>query len=417
MKRLLRTITHLFSIPFALALAACGDVPAPTTFPTTSNTVGFAAGPDLAEGRFLHASVALPDGRVVVAGGFVGPGEDAQQTVEVFTPSANLWASGPPMQDPRYAHQMVLLPDGSILAMGGQKSTGYLATAELFNPQLPSSAWEKTKSMREPRIHFTATTMGLKNIVLVAGGISDVQGRSEWFDAAAAQWLPQVAPLPMLQSRSYHASVPLQNGTVLVTGGQAPAYVDTTEIFDPVTNMWTAASSMHVRRATHTLTLLRDGRAIAIGGATDNGVNTVVVSSAEVFDPISGVWTDIAPMVNARTGHQATLLMGGRRLLVTGGHGAVPEPIVAAEILDTETMQWAPAGNLVAPRFWHTAHLVQSDGRVLLVGGVNGLINGKPPTVVKTELFTPPCASNLECAAGYYCALEGVCAHLAGQSN
>lgn len=408
MKRFRQTITQIFvAIPFALALAACGDVPPPTEFPSASAKVGFAIGPDIAVGRYLHASAALPDGRVVISGGFVAPGKEAQTSVEIFTPNANLWASGPPMKDPRYAHEVVLLPDGRILAMGGQNSTGYLTTAEVLDTQTPSSAWQKTTPMREPRIHFTATTMTPENTVLVAGGTSDVFPASEWFDVSTQQWLPQAAPLPMLQSRSYHASVRLQNGTVLVTGGQVPTYVDTTEIFDPMTNMWTAASSMHVPRAMHTLTLLRDGRAIAIGGTTDNGVS---LRSAEVYDPVADSWTEIAPLANARTGHQATLLVGGRRLLVTGGSDDGAGPVVTAEILDTETMQWSSAGNLVAPRFWHTAHLVASDGRVLLVGGVNGPVDGKPPTVVKTELFTPPCASNLECATGYYCALEGVCA-------
>ncbi|HRI79450.1 MAG TPA: kelch repeat-containing protein [Cyclobacteriaceae bacterium] len=413
MHRIVEIIKLLGSISFALVSVGCSDLPPPTNFPPVSDVVGFSAASDIAVGRFLHASVALPDGRVIISGGFVGPGQEAQTSVEIFTPSANLWAGGPTMKDPRYAHQVVALPDGRILAMGGQNLSGYLATAEILDINKPSSTWEKTNPMRESRIHFTATAINSENIVLIAGGVSDVLGRSEWFAGATAQWLPEGMPQPMLQSRSYHASVRLQSGAVLVAGGLAQIdadpeidYLDTTELFDPATGTWTATGSMRTPRATYTLTLLPDGRAIAVGGTTDNGV---ALSSAEVYDPISGSWTETEPMANARTGHQATVLVGGRRLLVTGGYGDVTDPIAVAEILDIKTMQWAPAGNLVAPRFLHTAHLVESDGRVLLVGGVDREVIGTPATVRKTELFTPPCASNLECVEGHYCAVEGVC--------
>lgn len=412
MKRILRSKTQLVTILFALVLAGCDDVPPPVPFSSPTGTVGFAIGPDLAVGRYLHASVALPDGRVVVTGGFVETGKDAERSVEIFTPAANLWASARPMHDARFAHQLVLLPDGRILAMGGQNINLYSLRGELIDIQKPLTEWTITKPMHWPRVHFTATTT-TKNTVLVVGGTGDVAPDTEWFDATDDKWLPADKPTALSQSRAYHESVCLQNGAVLVVGGlslKEGAYLDVAEVFDPATETWNATGSMRAPRAAFTLTLLRNGLVIAVGGTTSD---KSALKSAEVFDPKLGSWTEIESMAQGRTGHQATLLMGGRRLLVTGGSDADAKPIATAEMLDIETMQWTSAGTLVAPRFFHSAHLVASDGRVLLVGGVDGPINGKPPTVVKTELFTPPCASNLECAAGYYCALEGVCAAFA----
>lgn len=387
-------------------LPACSDAPPSTPPPDVPGNVGFAAGPDIAVGRFLHASVALHDGRVVIAGGFVAPGQEAEKNVEVFTPSANLWGSGPNMIAGRYAHQIVLMPNDQLLVMGGQNLSGYLTSAERWEVQTPSSAWQQAPAMREPRIHFTATTLG--DHVVVAGGISDIIPRSEFFEPSAQQWLPPSMPVSMGQSRSYHRAAPLQNGKLLVAGGQGQTYLDAAEIFNPVTATWSTTENMHVARAVFTLTTLRDGRVIAIGGANAGGS----LNRVEIYDPASGSWTEAPAMSHARTNHEATLLTGGRRLLVTGGADDEAKPIAEAEILDIETMQWSSAGNLGAPRFWHTAHVVQSDGRVLVVGGVDGVINGVPPTVVKTEIFTPPCASNLECVSGYYCATKGICAPL-----
>jgi hypothetical protein len=57
------------------------------------------------------------------------------------------------------------------------------------------------------------------------------------------------------------------------------------------------------------------------------------VATAELYDPVSGMWTATADMIEARYGHMATLLLDGR-VLVSGG-GSTP---ATAELYD-------PGGN------------------------------------------------------------------------
>ena len=65
----------------------------------------------------------------------------------------------------------------------------------------------------------------------------------------------------------------LQSGRILIAGGLVPAtnntshiFLESAEIFDPLTGIWTPAASMSLNRARHTDTLLDDGRVLITGG-------------------------------------------------------------------------------------------------------------------------------------------------------
>ena len=66
----------------------------------------------------------LADGRVLVAGGVVGPPRDASQSEivkssEIYDPRTDAWIAGPNLLEIRADGQAVTLNDGSVLVMGG----------------------------------------------------------------------------------------------------------------------------------------------------------------------------------------------------------------------------------------------------------------------------------------------------------
>ncbi len=89
------------------------------------------------------------------------------------------------------------------------------------------------------------------------------------------------------------------------------------ELYDPKTGTWTNTGSLTDARWQHTATLLHNGMVLVAAGADSDGF----LNSAELYDPRTGTWADTGSLNNARTQHTTTLLHNGVAL-VTGGSGA-----------------------------------------------------------------------------------------------
>ena len=65
--------------------------------------------------------------------------------------SGATWAATGSMANPRYDHTATLLPNGKVLVTGGYGISGYLASVELYDPS--TSTWTSTGLMVNPRYH------------------------------------------------------------------------------------------------------------------------------------------------------------------------------------------------------------------------------------------------------------------------
>src|SRR5438034_1069912 len=77
------------------------------------------------------------------------------------------------------------------------------------------------------------------------------------------------------------------------------------EPYDPASCTWTATGSLNTARNYHTATLLQNGMVLVAGGQDSNGF---ISASAELYDPASGTWTATRSLNTARFVHTATLL-------------------------------------------------------------------------------------------------------------
>jgi hypothetical protein len=289
--------------------------------------------------------------------------------------AAGAWSLASPMSTPRLGHTATLMEDGRLLVVGGP--------GEIFAPVTGAWSPASPTTMRFGRSGHAAAALlpqpaGSGGIALplggalVTGGVGGaVSSDVEIYDTAADTW---IAAAPMGVARVRHTATLLDDGRVLVAGGRAidPLTLaeqpsDTAEIYDPRTDAWTPTPPMPVARAFHTATLLDDGRVLLVGGDTRTGIAT----SAVVFDPGAGVWSSPIAM-EARRRHTATLLADGR-VLIAGGQGTGGF-LATAELFDPAAGGFTPAADLPEPRVDHAAAplgdgTAGSDPGVLVSGG------------------------------------------------
>ncbi len=313
----------------------------------------------------------LASGKVLVTGGSTILFGACLRGSELYDPVTGTWASTAPplyLPAPRCWHSSTLLANGSVLVTGGGDPSGIWSSSELYDAA--SGTWSQTGSMTNERFDHAATLLE-DGKVLVTGGRDRngvVIATAELYDPALGTWTT-TASLPA--PRYIHTSTRLANGKVLIAGGSDSAFnpVASSELYDPAMGTWTAAASMATARAEHTATILPNGKVLVAGGG-----NTVApsfeVQSCEIYDPTTGTWSPTGSLGTARKNHQATLLLSGK-VFVSGGYGFSRmggAALSSNELYDPATGIWTPTGSLLAVRWNHAATLLQ-DGKVLVTGG------------------------------------------------
>jgi hypothetical protein len=134
---------------------------------------------------------------------------------ELYDPATNTWSAAGSLTTTRYNHRATLLPNGKVLVTGGYNSVLLvLASTELYDPA--TNAWSAAGSMATAR-NVHAATLLPNGKVLVAGGYDGATiASAEIYDPATNTW---AAAGSMATGRYYHTATLLPNGKVLVAGG------------------------------------------------------------------------------------------------------------------------------------------------------------------------------------------------------
>ena len=177
---------------------------------------------EMSVGRSFHSATLLTDGRVLIAGGHrFNHRFSALASAEIYDPATGMFAPTGDMSTVRQEHTATLLPDGRVLITGGYDdepdNPTAQATAELFDPG--TGTFAPTGSMTSERGNHTATMLR-SGKVLIAGGHSGYPGASiasaELYDPASETFAPTG---DMTDARGSHSATLLSNGSVLMAGG------------------------------------------------------------------------------------------------------------------------------------------------------------------------------------------------------
>src|SRR5580693_7006071 len=424
----------------------------------------FTATGNLNTARVDPTATLLNNGTVLLTGGYTpsGTSNDPLSSAEVFDPVAGTLATTGSLNSARATQTATLLPNGTVLVAGGFDADGSLASAEFYEPgtltpagltsitvsaapattpatatispgtyqrfiatgtfaggneQLNAVTWSSsdsgtlqisndatnpgsavavgspataelitvtasagnisgtstlnvrptgfiaTGSMKVVREDFTATVLN-NGLVLVADGSPDVSAPAELYDPATGTFSVTGTPI---SPRYFATATLLENGMVLIAGGSStgPPGLSSAELYNPATGTFAATGSLNTGRYDHTATLLDNGMVLITGGQTSA---SSFFASAELCNPATGQFAYTGNLNLARGQHTATRLDDGS-VLIAGGQGSGGTFIASAEIYDPVTGSFTETGSLNTPRVSHTATLLP-NGTVLVAGGV-----------------------------------------------
>jgi uncharacterized protein (TIGR03437 family) len=255
------------------------------------------------------------------------------------------------------------------------------SAAELYDPSTGSFTDIGNLSDGD---HFPSTTLLADGRVLILG-------------SSAHLYDPGTGGLSDPIYDSYLGIYVNQTGTLLMNGKVLFAGFDDDEgdfwgpeLFDASTEIFTPIGNMGGRRADHTATLLPDGSVLIAGrgwfvSAVDGSEHFYSTSnSAELYDPVTGTFSDSGKMATDRDGPTATLLNDGSVLIAGGNQIVQPPPSVVTVVLSSAEI-YHPGVLVPAPVLLS----LSGDGRgqgAILHAGTHQLVSASNPAIAGEAL-------------------------------
>ncbi len=363
-------LAHLMALLAILFLANATLVLGSDPF-TTTGSMGTA--------RLCHTATLLPNGKVLIAGGGdPSLGDISFSSAELYDPVTGTFSPTGSLGGARVYHTATLLPNGRVLIAGGYDGTSNISSAEVYDPA--TGTFSPTGSMGTARAGHTATLLPSGKVLIAAGSAVayTTTNSAELYDPATGTFTPTGS---LVTTRGGHMAVLLPNGKVLIVGGgnwTAVPFPTSAELYDPATETFTATGSMATGRVNSTATLLPSGKVLIAAG---EGCCYPTLGSAELYDPATGTFSPTGNLGTARLAHTATLLLSGKVMIVGGNWG---NSLASAELYDPIAGAFTAAGSMVTGRLNHTATLLAS-GKVLIAGG--GSSSSWPNSLSSAELY------------------------------
>ena len=273
--------------------------------------------------RTRAAATALASIGLLVTGGVGADGNAAIRAGEIYLESQKQFLVTVPVLDARVDHQAVLLADGSVFVSGGSASSGGapLATTEIVivttDGTFQVNDGPNLVAARRAR-RYAAVADGVPHVFGGYDAQGNVLASIEYVDLDSN--VAETVATPLETARAEATATLLASGSILVAGGKGAGGVvlSDAELYNPITRKITATYTLAVARYGHTATLLADGRVLVAGGL---GAAGQALDSVELFDPDVGFLTERS-LETARAGHVAVPLCDGTVLVAGGGTGA-----------------------------------------------------------------------------------------------
>jgi hypothetical protein len=303
---------HLLYNGNVLAWGKFGD---PYVWNPATNT--FTAQP-VGSNLFCSGHAMLPNGQLFVAGGHISDAHGLPDA-NIFNPTTSTWTSMPPMSVGRWYPTVTELPNGQMLVMAGKDQNGVIAkTPEVWN----GTSWRQLTNAARSIAYYPRNFVAPNGKVFLAGE----QRASLYLNTSNAGGWSKVADR-LYGVRDYGAAVMYLPGKVLyVGGGRTTATAETIDL-NVIPSVWQWTGSMAYPRRHLNATVLPTGEVLVTGGTSGTSFNetSMGVHVAEIWNPATGVWTQLASNAVNRGYHSTSILLPDGRVLHTGSGNALDD--------------------------------------------------------------------------------------------
>jgi len=279
---------------------------------------------------FCSGHTFLADGRLLVTGGHLFDSQGLNCTT-FYDPFQDRFTAGPVMNNGRWYPTAVTLPDGRAFVCSGSFPTGPLqppgndSAINDVSQILENGTWNNLTNFIGlplfPRFH-----------VVPSGALfmSGLLATSYFFEDLApgnqGTWVP--VAMRSAGNSDYAPSVMYDVGKVVFIGGGAPTNIVETIDLNAAAPAWAVAAPMKIARRQHNATLLPDGTVLVTGGTRGGGFDSLdpgqPVHTAELWDPATGSWSELAAEAVDRCYHSTAVLLPDGRVLSGGGGEYAP---------------------------------------------------------------------------------------------
>ncbi|AZQ58464.1 DUF1929 domain-containing protein [Maribacter sp. MJ134] len=301
----------------------------------------------------------LPDGRILAAGG------TSSERTTIYDPETQIWSRAADMNIPRGYQGNVTLSDGSVFTVGGSwsdmnlPSTNGGKNAELYTPE---TGWISLPGIQGDNLYNS------NDASQESQGIYRLDNHV-WLWESSNRELFKIGPGEIMQRIDVTGNGSMTD--VGQRGNDTYSIKGTTVMFDI-------------------------DKVFKVGGSESYASNTPAKDNSYIIDISTSVPSVIQTpnMANERTMHNSTVLPNGQ-ILITGGldQAVVFSDVGAelgAELFDPSTNSWSQMAGMASPRTYHSVSILLTDGRVFVGGG--GLCDPTPGCVnhPDAEIFSPP---------------------------
>jgi hypothetical protein len=290
-------------------------------------TEAITATPDVGYDPFCAGHSFLTNGKAFITGGSVrgygNSGKGVKKTSS-YDPFSNSWAQVPPMQTGRWYPTNTTLPNGDVLVTSGKTGTGlYNDLPQVW--QVAGGTWRNLTTAKQVIPWYPWMSVAPNGKVFMAGPAQqtqylDVTGTGSWSMVGSSNY----------GLRYYGSSVVYDDGKILIAGGAVTFQSTPTNLVEVIDLQagatWRYVAPMAEHRSQLNTTLLPDGKVLVTGGHKGTGLNdpTAPVYLAEMWDPQTETWSNMASEAIFRGNHSTATLLPDARVVVAGGDLANP---------------------------------------------------------------------------------------------